>query len=97
MSKSKTDQTSVWTGEYIRGALPAAIVKYHGPTSHRPPKWIATLTRGEGLIVRLAVPFSDGPLVAALAAAAKSGSPHWAVVSVHHIDNSTYSVAFNTP
>jgi hypothetical protein len=95
MAKSKTNQTPVWNGSYVLSSPPAALVKYHAASMKTGARWIATLNNGS--LFRGTAPYSEGPIVAALAAAVKAGFPHWVVVSVHYIDNSTYSIAFSSP
>lgn len=68
-----------WTGHYVTGARPCASVRYAGPTGHRGSRWIATIRRGKDLTYRASLPFTDGPIEAALAACVKAGVPHWNV------------------
>ena len=71
-----------WTGTFVHGSTSCAIVRYRGPT----------MAKDE--IYRAAVPYSDGPIAAALAAAARAGCPHWKAGSAHIIDADTYCVGF---
>lgn len=82
-----------WTGACVSGSTACAIVRYSGPTNTRGSRWLATIKRGGGEIWRASVPFADGPLVAAIAAAAKFGA-EWQPVSCHSIDPDTYAVGF---
>lgn len=82
-----------WTGSHVSGSTACAVVKYHGPTNSRGSRWIATIRRGGGENWRASVPFQDGPLVAAVAAAAKFGA-NWTPISCHSIDSDTYAVGF---
>jgi hypothetical protein len=49
--------------------VPGAVVKYCGPANTRGSQWIATIRRGQTRadVVRVAVPYSDGPDAAAAA------------------------------
>ena len=60
-----------WTGTHVSGARPSALVRYHGPTDRKGSRWIATIKRGKEEAFRASVPFSDGPIAAAEAAAEK--------------------------
>jgi hypothetical protein len=94
-------QAYEWTGKYVRGARVACMVRFRPPTNHRPPLWAATLRRGtkSDQIFRATVPYSDGPLVAAIAVAIKAGCPHW---ETEHVLSTTqeddeYCVSFRSP
>ena len=82
-----------WTGTHVSGSTACAVVKYHGPTNNRGSRWIATIKRGRGEVWRASVPFQEGPITAAVAAAAKFGT-NWEPVSCHSIDQDTYAVGF---
>lgn len=86
--------TILWTGTYVSGSTACAVVRYHGPTHTKDSRWSATIKRGRDEIWRASVPFHDGPLVAAMAAAAKFGAD-WTPVDCHSIDDDTYCVGFN--
>jgi hypothetical protein len=91
---NNTDNTQpIWTGTYVQGSTACAVVKYHGPTNYRGGRWIATIKRGGGEIWRASAPFTDGPLVAAIAAVAKFGAT-WEPVDCHFIDADTYAIGF---
>jgi len=82
-----------WTGTHVSGSTACAVVKYHGPTNSRGSRWTATITRGADCKWRASVPFSEGPIAAALAAAEKGGAD-WTPTSCHSIDPDTYAVGF---
>jgi len=82
-----------WTGTHVSGSTACAVVRYHGPTNSRGSRWIATIKRGGDEIWRASVPFQDGPVVAAIAAAAKFGAD-WTPVDCHSIDSDTYAIGF---
>jgi len=82
-----------WTGTHVSGSTACAIVKYHGPTNSRGSRWIATITRGADCKWRASVTFADGPIAAAMAAAAKGGVD-WKPASCHSIDPDTYAIGF---
>lgn len=82
-----------WTGTHVSGATACAVVRYAGPTNTRGSRWIATIRRDRETVWRAFVPFADGPLAAAVAAAAKGGTD-WQPVSCHSIDADTYAVGF---
>lgn len=92
-----------WTGTRVEGSKAAAVVKYTPATSKRCSRWTATLNRGRDCIYRASVPFDQGPMAAAEAAAARmladcqTGNyrPQWKAVSVHSLDETTYCVGFN--
>jgi hypothetical protein len=88
-----TNRTITWTGTHVSGSTACAVVKYRGPTNTRGSLWIATIKRGGDEIWRASVPFQDGPLSAALAAAAKFGAD-WSPVDCHSIDADTYCIGF---
>ena len=82
-----------WTGSHVSGSTACAVVKYHGPTNSRGSRWIATITRGADCKWRASVTFADGPIAAAMAAAAKGGVD-WQPTSCHSIDPDTYAIGF---
>ena len=82
-----------WTGSHVSGSTASAVVRYHGPTNSRGSRWIATIKRGGGEVWRASLPFSDGPIAAAVAAADKFGAT-WQPVSCHSIDPDTYCIGF---
>jgi hypothetical protein len=85
--------TILWTGTHVSGSTACAVVRYHAPTDTKGSRWFATIKRGGDEIWRASVPFQDGPLVAAMAAAAKFGAD-WTPVDCHSIDPDTYCVGF---
>ena len=82
-----------WNGCYVSGSTACAVVKYHGPTNSRGSRWAATITRGADCKWRASVTFADGPIAAAMAAAAKGGVD-WQPTSCHSIDPDTYAIGF---
>ena len=88
-----TTTTLTWTGHYVSGSTACAVVRYHGPTDTRGSRWIATIKRGGEEVYRASVPFEDGPVTAAIAAAAKFGAD-WVPVDCHSIDDDTYAIGF---
>jgi hypothetical protein len=61
-----------WTGHYLQGQTPAIMVRYKGPTGHRPSAWIATMRRDRVTTYRAVSSYSDGPIVAATKCLEKS-------------------------
>lgn len=90
----KTDDALVWTGTHVQGSTACAVVKYHGPTNTRGSRWIATIRRGGGETWRASVPFSDGPIAAAVKAAHACSGCDWEPISCNSIDVDTYCVGF---
>ena len=90
----KTDDALIWTGTHVRGSTACAVVKFHGPTDTRGSRWQATIKRGGGEIYRASVPFEEGPIEAAKAAAGRFGATDWQPVTCHHIDPDTYCIGF---
>jgi hypothetical protein len=82
-----------WTGTYISGSRPCAIVRFAGPTANRGSRWLATIKRDSETVWRGSAPFSDGPIAAALKAAAKSEGS-WQAISCHSVDSDTYVIGF---
>jgi hypothetical protein len=76
---AKQTEDYEWTGRYLLGARIACVIRFRPPTDRRPPQWAATLRRGArpDQIFRATVPYSDGPLAAAIAVATKAGCSHW--------------------
>lgn len=85
--------TILWTGNHVSGSTACAVVRYHAPTDTKGSRWFATIKRGGDEVWRASVPFQDGPLVAAMAAAAKFGAD-WTPVDCHSIDSDTYCIGF---
>ena len=84
----------IWNGHYVSGSTACAVVRYHGPTDTRGSRWIATIHCAGGEAVhRASVPFEEGPVTAAIAAAAKFGAD-WTPVDCHSIDSDTYAIGF---
>ena len=83
----------IWNGHGVRGSTACAVVRYHGATDTRGSRWLATIKRGGGEVYRASVPFEDGPVTAAIAAAAKFGAD-WTPVDCHSIDSDTYAIGF---
>jgi hypothetical protein len=90
---TNTTSTPNWTGTHVSGSTACAVVRYHGATDIRGSRWFATIKRGGDEIWRASVPFEDGPMAAAVAAAAKFGAV-WVPVDCHSIDSDTYCVGF---
>lgn len=82
-----------WTGTHVSGSTACAMVRYCGPTDRRGSRWLATIRRDAGTVWRASVPFADGPLTAARAAADKGGVS-WALATCHTVDPDTYVVGF---
>lgn len=82
-----------WTGTYVTGATACAVVRYHGPTNRRGSRWLATIRRDAGTVWRASVPFGDGPLAAARAAADRGGVS-WSLTTCHTLDPDAYVVGF---
>jgi len=82
-----------WSGGFMSGSRPCAVVKYHGPTNSKGSRWIATIRRDSGTVWRASVPFLDGPITAALKASGKAGIP-WEAITCHSIDADTYCIGF---
>jgi len=82
-----------WTGSYVSGSTTCAVVKYLGPTNTRGSRWSATIQRDSECTWRASVTFADGPIAAALAAAAKGGV-NWQPTSCHTINQDTYAIGF---
>jgi hypothetical protein len=83
----------IWTGHHVHGSTACAVVRYRGATDTRGSRWFATIKRGGDETWRASVPFEDGPLAAATAAAAKFGAD-WTPVDCHSIDSDTYAIGF---
>jgi hypothetical protein len=88
-----TTATLTWTGTGVRESTACAVVRYHGATNTRGSRWIATIKRGADVTWRASLPYQDGPIAAAIAAAAKGGAD-WLPVDCHSIDADTYAVGF---
>lgn len=58
--------------------VPGCLVSYRPPTDTKGSRWIATIRRGSGAadIVRVSVPFADGPDAAAVACCAAFNRRH---------------------
>jgi hypothetical protein len=59
-----------WTGTGVYPAPYGALVRYLGPTDHKGSRWVATISR-DGEHTRAYVPYTDGPIAAAIAAETK--------------------------
>jgi hypothetical protein len=92
-AQTMTDATFHWTGTHVAGSRACAVVRYSGPTNTRGSRWLATVKRDAQTVWRGSATFEEGPITAALRAAAKAGVS-WEALTCHSIDPDTYAVGF---